>query len=134
MRPSARALILTANPQTVSQFIHATRQARIDWLSLAETVQDAMHHCVFGGHSLALVDRDLDAADGLDFVHAIRREPDHPSYRMPVIVVSARAGHRDRSAADAAGVVAYFVKPVSVAALSDQITRVFDDVAGRPCP
>lgn len=132
MRPSARALILTVDPQTVATFISATRQARVGWLSLAETVEDALRHCAFGGHSLAVIDRDLDAADGLDFVHAIRRAPDHPSHRMPVIMVAAHAAPADRSTAEAAGVMAYFAKPVSVPALSDQIARVFDDVASPP--
>lgn len=125
MRPGARALILTANPQTAAQFMDATRQARIGWLSLAETVHDAMQHCAYGGHSLAVIDRDLDAADGLDFVRALRQTPDHPSCRMPVIVVSERTSPTDLWDAETLGVSAYVAKPISVASLSHQIAEVF---------
>ncbi len=132
MRPGARALILTEDAMTVGQFMDAARQAGVVWLSLAETIHDAMQHCAYGGHSLAVIDRDLGAADGMDFVRAIRRASEHPSRRMPVIVVSERTGSSDLWDAEALGVNAYIEKPISVAMLSRRIAQVFDDEVAAP--
>ncbi len=132
MRPGARALILTADRSAVGQVLVALRQAGVDWVSLAETVAEAVQHCAYGGHSLAVVDRDLDAIDGMDFVHALRRAPDHPSYRMPIIMVSSRATAADASDALAAGVTAYLAKPISVDMLSACVVQVFNEGPAAP--
>jgi two-component system cell cycle response regulator DivK len=73
---------------------------------------------------LILMDKALPGMDGLEATRLLKAEP--LTERIPVVIVSAHAFSKDRSAAIAAGCRSFISKPIDTRALIAEVRRILD--------
>ena len=78
--------------------------------------------------NLILCDMKMTPVDGLEFVRALRANPDNPFRLVPVIMVTAYADLVSVGEARDVGVTEFMAKPISAADLEKLIQRVLNDV------
>jgi len=109
--PYARVVLNTI----LTEFGH-----RVDFAGTGETAVAAVER---GGYDLVLMDVTLAGMDGLAAARAIRALVGEVG-RVPIIGISGRTDARDQEAAMAAGMNAFLAKPVSPAALAQEVGKV----------
>lgn len=93
---------------------------RVDFASSGEAAIDAVAR---GGYDLVLMDVTLSGIDGFETTRRIRRLP-QPVRDVAILGVSARTSPADEAVALDAGMDGYLRKPVSPAALAQEIAKV----------
>ncbi|HEX7289126.1 MAG TPA: response regulator [Candidatus Angelobacter sp.] len=71
---------------------------------------------------LVLMDLQMPARNGFDVLQEIRKDPELA--RLPVVAVTANAMPGDQEKALAAGFTGYIAKPVALAHLRSEVTRI----------
>jgi CheY-like chemotaxis protein len=121
-RPARALTILCAEDNPYGRVVMNTilRQLghRIDFV---ETGEAAVKAAARGGYDAVLMDVTLPGLDGFEATRRIRALPGKPG-TVPVIGISGRSDAGD-AAARAAGMNAYFVKPVSPALLAETLAE-----------
>src|SRR5262245_8569361 len=96
-------------------------------LLLAETLRDALRGLEFGTPDLALIDLGLPDGSGLELVRRVRAADATASRldpRLPLVILSGRAGEVDRIRGFERGADEYVTKPFSYAELRLRIAAV----------
>jgi CheY-like chemotaxis protein/HPt (histidine-containing phosphotransfer) domain-containing protein len=118
--------------------------AMLDRLGLAhDTVEsgaDALSRLASADFSLVLMDMEMPEMDGITATREIRRREaaacgsaeDARPTRIPIIAMTANALQEDRERCFAAGMDGYIAKPVSLAALRNEIRRQFGGKSPLP--
>ncbi len=87
-------------------------------VDFAESGEAAVKAAARGGYDAVLMDVTLPGLDGIAATQAIRALPGKAG-QVPVIGISGRGSSTDETAAKAAGMDFYFVKPVSPSRLAE---------------
>ena len=77
-----------------------------------------------------LLDYELETANGLDLVRALRAEATHPKRDVPILLLTSHASPEIVQAAVHAGCDGYLVKPVHPRRLANRICTVIADRTG----
>ncbi len=93
---------------------------RVDFAESGEAALDAI---AGRSYDVVLMDLTLAGMDGRETTTRIRALPG-PAARVPVVGISGRAGNANMEAALAAGMNAFFEKPVSARALSEMLDEI----------
>ena len=124
MQAGLSALIVEDNAQMRLLLSEVLREAGVPNIATAGSVGEARQRCQYGGYAFALVDVGMGGESGLDFIRGIRRDPLHPSHRMPMLVVSGQAQRATIESARAAGANGFLVKPVRAADLMEKLEKL----------
>lgn len=126
MRAHASALVLEDNEHMrflLSQLLH---ELDIEQVDAVASIEEAQARVEFLTYDFALVDVGLRGESGLDFVRGLRLNAQHPSRRMPMIVVSGQNQAGIIGSARDAGADGFLTKPISQGALASRVKRVLD--------
>ncbi len=99
----------------------------------ADNGRDALRRLAGADFALVLMDMEMPEMDGIAATREIRRNEaaacgsaeDGRPLRLPIIAMTANALQEDRERCHAAGMDGYIAKPVSLAALQEEIRRLF---------
>jgi two-component system alkaline phosphatase synthesis response regulator PhoP len=117
-RPSGRVLVVEDDRRVRSLIVGFLEGAGFTVVAVP-TLARARHRLRQGGYELALVDLTLSDGHGLELVEELRDRAE-----VSVIVVSGRAGERDRVAGLSAGADDYLVKPFAPRELVARVQAV----------
>jgi CheY-like chemotaxis protein len=93
---------------------------RVDFV---ETGEAAVESAARGGYDAVLMDVTLPGLDGIEATRRIRALPGEVG-QVPIIGISGRSETSDESAARAAGMNVYFLKPVSPGKLAEVLQQL----------
>jgi len=119
-----RVLVVDDDPEVRELMENLIRHERCD-ARLAASGEEGLALLRARGADLVLLDLAMPGLDGLAVCSAIRRDPAHRN--LPVYILTAYPGERNRQAARDAGADGFFEKPCSVAELS----ALLESVAAR---
>lgn len=102
----SRILIAEEEPRISSFMERGVRQSGYATL-VAASGSEALRLATSGEFDLLILDLGLPAMDGIEVIEALHRR----EVRIPVVVVTGRAGVREALADFDGGAVAYFAKP-----------------------
>ncbi|NTV95005.1 MAG: response regulator, partial [Thiobacillus sp.] len=101
----------------------------------ADNGREALERLAGTDYALVLMDMEMPEMDGIAATRAIRaREAESGRAHLPVVAMTANALQEDRERCRAAGMDGYIAKPVSLAALREELGRHFGGAAERPVP
>jgi CheY-like chemotaxis protein len=127
MRPHANALIVEDNRHMRVMLTHLLQTLRVEFVDAVSTIADARARLDLLAYDFALVDVGLENEEnGLELIRQVRLDPNHPSRRMPMIVVSGQNQRNVITAARDAGADHFLMKPVSTAALRTRVMQVLE--------
>ncbi len=99
----------------------------VDWVKDGETAGSTL---AYGEHEVVLLDLGLPKRDGLEVLRRLRQAGD----KIPVIVITARDGVKDRIAGLDSGADDYLVKPFDVNELLARLRAVVRRQGGQAAP
>ena len=112
-----RILVIDDNPSS-RELVRFALEPRYD-VEEATDGRDALSRIRTTMPDLVLMDIQMPEMDGYETLHEIRSDP-HSAF-LPVVAITAFAMLEDRQKAFEAGFDGYFAKPISIAALREQI-------------
>lgn len=124
--PEARVLIVDDNEMNleVEKKLLMGTKMQID---TATSVKDALKMTLKKRYDVILMDHLMPETDGIEGLHEIRNQEGGLNNSIPVVVLTANAGSENRKAYSMAGFDGYLVKPVSGAALEEQLIKYISE-------
>ncbi|OAN49545.1 hypothetical protein A6A04_19185 [Paramagnetospirillum marisnigri] len=119
-----RAVIVEDNPQ-IRDLVHMVLTSiGISDVTEAGNGEEALTALKEGGADIVIMDWKMDVMDGLECTSRIRAGVDGVDPRLPIILLTAMGGKDSETAAYAAGVDHFMVKPFSIKSLHASVTKV----------
>jgi chemosensory pili system protein ChpA (sensor histidine kinase/response regulator) len=126
--PDEKVIVLADDSISVRKFVGRMLEKAGYRVKLAADGLDALEIVLQGGCDLVITDLEMPRTNGYELMMHLRQNPD--TKRIPVMVVTSRAGAKHRERAMSEGATAFMVKPVQ----EDQLIALVAQMIGHALP
>jgi chemosensory pili system protein ChpA (sensor histidine kinase/response regulator) len=126
--PDEKVIVLADDSISVRKFVGRMLEKAGYRVKLAADGLEALEIVLQGGCDLVITDLEMPRTNGYELMMHLRQNPD--TKRIPVMVVTSRAGAKHRERAMSEGATAFMVKPVQ----EDQLIASVAQMIGHALP